>query len=373
MILGVVADDLTGAGDIAGMTAQAGYLSVVQPSSPPPGPLFTSEAVSVLDTDSRFDPPGAAYDKVFAATRAPVGCRRRTGLDRLVVAGGTRRPRSAARWGCGGSGSGASSASAPPRCSPTHRRTRRSLPYSSRAASAPRTFWPKRFATSRRPLMSSARAARAASPYPELERLTARYPVLSPCLADLERAFETLRDAFAGGGKLLLCGSGGSAADSEHIVGELMKGFKRARPLPEGVRGRLEAAFPAEGPALAAQLQGALPALSLVSQTALLSAVANDVGAELVYAQQVYGYGRPGDALLGISTSGTSTNVLHALRVARAQGLRTLGLTGRSGGAMRGLCDVTVCVPADDTLEIQELHLPVYHALCELLEVTFFP
>ena len=208
-------------------------------------------------------------------------------------------------------------------------------------------------------------------PHPELERLGARYPDLKPCLNDTLRAFEILRDCFAAGGKLLICGSGGSAADSEHIVGE-MKSFKRARPLPDAVRARLTETFPEEGEALAARLQGALPALSLVSQTALLTAVANDVSAELIFAQQVYGYGRAGDAVLAISTSGDSANVLSALRVARALGLRTVGLTGRGGGEMTGLCDVTIRVPEDETLEIQERHLPVYHALCEMLENAFF-
>lgn len=207
---------------------------------------------------------------------------------------------------------------------------------------------------------------------PELEQLAARYPDLAPCLNDLEAAFELLRDRFASGGKLLLCGSGGSAADSEHIVGELMKAFERKRPLPETVRAGLTEAFGNEGDYLADHLQGALPAFSLVSQTALITAVANDVDAELIYAQQVYGYGRPGDALLGISTSGNSANILHALRVAHALGLATIGLTGRSGGAMKGLCDVTICVPEDDTLRIQERHLPVYHTLCRLLEQRFF-
>jgi D-sedoheptulose 7-phosphate isomerase len=191
-------------------------------------------------------------------------------------------------------------------------------------------------------------------------------------LGDVGRAFELLKSCYEQGGKLMICGSGGSAADSEHIVGELMKGFKLKRSLPEAARVKLTEAFPQEGAHLADQLQGALPALSLVSQTALITAVANDVDADLIYAQQVYGYGRPGDALLGISTSGNSANILHALRVARTLGLHTVGLTGRGGGEMKALCDVTICVPEDETLQIQERHLPVYHALCELLEQAFF-
>lgn len=207
---------------------------------------------------------------------------------------------------------------------------------------------------------------------PELKRLAARYPDLVPCLDDVEAAFDLLRDCFTSGGKLLLCGSGGSASDSEHVVGELMKAFELKRLLPETVRAKLTEAFGGEGTYLADHLQGALPAFSLVSQTALITAVANDVDAELIYAQQVYGYGRPGDALLGISTSGNSASVLHALRVARSLGLATVGLAGRSGGKMKELCDVTIRVPEDDTLLIQERHLPVYHALCRMLEQYFF-
>lgn len=211
-----------------------------------------------------------------------------------------------------------------------------------------------------------------ASNHPALELLGARYPDLAPCLGDVGRAFELLKSCYERGGKLLLCGSGGSAADCEHIVGELMKGFKLARALPEGARAALAEAFPDEGSYLGDHLQGALPALSLVSQTSLITALANDIDAELIYAQQVYGYGRPGDVLLGISTSGGSPSVLHALRVARAMGLHTLGLTGEGGGAMKGLCDVAVCVPERETLRIQERHLPIYHALCEMLEQAFF-
>ncbi len=205
-----------------------------------------------------------------------------------------------------------------------------------------------------------------------LADLIRRYPELDVCQQDIRSAFETLERVYRREGKLLVCGSGGSAADSEHIVGELMKGFKLKRPVPEEVRKRLEHHFPGEADYLASHLQRALPAISLVSQTALLTAFANDVAVDMMFAQQVYGYGRPGDALLALSTSGNSASALNALRVARALGLATLGLSGRSGGKMKALCDVAICVPFDETLEIQERHLPVYHTICLMLEQAFF-
>ena len=206
-----------------------------------------------------------------------------------------------------------------------------------------------------------------------LPELIARYPELDECGPDIDRAFQTLADCFEGGGKLLLCGNGGSAADCEHLVGELMKGFLSKRPLPPEERSSLLDAFPGEGEYLADHLQGALPAISLVSHSGLMTAYVNDVAADMIYAQQVFGYGRPGDALIAISTSGSSRNVLNALRVARSRGLATVGFSGRSGGEMPALCDVLVRVPEDDTLKIQERHLPIYHALCSMLEQAFFP
>ena len=202
--------------------------------------------------------------------------------------------------------------------------------------------------------------------------LADRYPDLAGCLGSVEHAFAALAETYRNGGKLLVCGNGGSAADCEHIVGELMKGFRLRRPLPDQIREHLRSAHPSCGEALADSLQGALPAISLVSQSALLTAVANDVAADMVFAQQVYGYGARGDAVLGISTSGTSCNVLNALRVGRALGLRAIGLTGRDGGLMPGLCDVAICVPYDDVAAVQERHLPIYHALCAALEEEFF-
>ncbi len=205
-----------------------------------------------------------------------------------------------------------------------------------------------------------------------LQRLVKKYPDLEPVVGDVAAAAGLLSDCYRRGGKTLFCGNGGSAADSEHLVGELMKGYLRARPVSQDVRRRLRDAFPQEGDYLADHLQGALPAISLVSQTALLTAYANDVAADMIFAQQVYGYGVEGDVLVGISTSGNSGNVLHALRVARAMGLHTLGFTGQDGGAMTALCDVAVRVPWQATADIQERHLAIYHALCAKLEDEFF-
>jgi D-sedoheptulose 7-phosphate isomerase len=205
-----------------------------------------------------------------------------------------------------------------------------------------------------------------------MERLLERYPDLNRCAPAIRGAYELLERSYRGGGKLLVCGNGGSAADSEHIVGELMKGFVSRRPVPAEFRQKLGEFSPQEADYLADHLQGALPAIALVSHTALSSAYANDVAADMIYAQQVYGYGRPGDALLGISTSGNATNVANALRVARALGMSTIGLTGRDGGAMVSLCDVAICAPGQTTAEIQERHLPIYHALCMMLEEAFF-
>lgn len=213
-----------------------------------------------------------------------------------------------------------------------------------------------------------------------LDELIARYPALSACRAEIEAAFRALTECYASGGKLLVCGNGGSAADADHIVGELMKGYLRPRPVSEDLRARLRAADPALGPVLAECLQGALGAVNLTAGSALLSAFSNDVRPELAYAQAAFGHGRKGDVLLGISTSGNASNVRSALVVGRAVGMTTIGLTGQgggarsaSGGAMAGLCDILIAVPATRTFEVQELHLPVYHCLCAMIEERFFP
>jgi D-sedoheptulose 7-phosphate isomerase len=205
-----------------------------------------------------------------------------------------------------------------------------------------------------------------------IEQLISTYPELDRCASDVESAFQILRDGYRHGGKALVCGNGGSAADAEHIVGELMKGYMLKRPVPDEVRTKLASTSPQDGDYLASHLQGALPAISLVSQTSLLSAIANDTAADMVFAQQVYGYGREGDTLIGLSTSGNARNVVHAMQVARALGLHTIALTGPTGGTLKPLCEVWICVPGENTAAIQERHLPIFHVLCAMLEEEFF-
>jgi D-sedoheptulose 7-phosphate isomerase len=206
-----------------------------------------------------------------------------------------------------------------------------------------------------------------------LSRLIERYPILAPCADDISSAIEQLHTLFSSGNKLLICGNGGSAADSEHMVGELMKGFMKPRKIRATDAAKIQKSGGTDGAEVAACLQGALPAIALTSQVSLNTAVSNDIHAEMIFAQQVYGLGRKGDAVLGISTSGNSRNVVNAFIVARALELKTIALTGRSGGLFPPFADVIIRVPADTVLEIQELHLPVYHTLCVELEERFFP
>lgn len=202
-----------------------------------------------------------------------------------------------------------------------------------------------------------------------LDELTGRIPELLPSRGSLLKAYEAMAGCFAAGGKLMACGNGGSAADAEHIIGELMKGYKLPRRLPKQLFAGLTAE---DGSPLAGGLQGALPALALSSHTALTSAFINDVSPAMVYAQQVFALGKPGDVLLGISTSGNSANVLNAIKVAKAMGIATVGLTGGDGGRLAGLVDIAIIAPTSETYRVQEYHLPIYHALCAMLEETFF-
>jgi D-sedoheptulose 7-phosphate isomerase len=209
-------------------------------------------------------------------------------------------------------------------------------------------------------------------PYLHLDNLIARYPILTIAKDSITRAYETLADCFAAGGKLLIAGNGGSAADAEHIVGELMKSFCLPRPMSAAFREAAESADPEMGRILGEGLQQGLPAIALSAHTALGTAWMNDCAPALVFAQQVAGYGRPGDVLLGITTSGNSLNIRYAAVAARAAGLKVLSLTGAPGGKIAALSDVCIHVPATETFKVQELHLPVYHCLCLMLEERFF-
>ena len=206
--------------------------------------------------------------------------------------------------------------------------------------------------------------------------LVERHPELVPMADQLDAAFGLLVRTFAGGGTVYVGGNGGSAADAEHIVGELMKGMERRRPVPADIRSALAAAAPsdlAEDAAyLADRLELALRAVSLTSQTGLLTAVANDTAADMAIAQQVNGYGRPGDTFWALSTSGRSRNIVLAAIAARAAGVRVLALTGDPGDPLGDLADVWVKVPAREVARVQELHLAVYHGLCAALEEEFF-
>ena len=198
-----------------------------------------------------------------------------------------------------------------------------------------------------------------------------KYPALAPCQADIQKAFAFIKDTYKNGGKLLICGNGGSAADSEHIVGELMKGFMKSRKIPNEIRDKIKKSAN-HWEYISQNLQGALPAISLVSQSSIISAFSNDVAADMVFAQQVYGYAKPGDCLIGISTSGNAKNILYAAETAKAFDMKTIALTGESGGKLKEVCDVTIKAPSNNTPEIQEYHLPIYHTLCMMIEEEFF-
>lgn len=195
-----------------------------------------------------------------------------------------------------------------------------------------------------------------------MKELLERYPMLSACQESIAQALELMLKTYQKGGKILVCGNGGSAADSEHIVGELMKGFMSSRPvtdtrIPKHLRG---------------QLQGSLPAISLPSQCGILSAFINDVQPDMMYAQLVFGYAKPEDLVIGLSTSGNSKNVVNAIEVAKCMGASTLAMTGEKESRLSQLSDVTIRVPEQETFKIQELHLPVYHYLCAKVEEIMF-
>ena len=204
------------------------------------------------------------------------------------------------------------------------------------------------------------------------EELFRRYPELEVCREQVMTAYRMLEECYASGGKVMAVGNGGSCADCAHIVGELMKGFWLKRPLDEEKRNAIRSATEKLLPGAAHLFQQGLPAIDLTSHAALSTAVQNDLDPCMAPAQQVVGYGRPGDVVIGISTSGNAKNVALAVSTANTLGIRTIGLTGGSGGRLAELCDCAICVPAHTPAEVQEFHLPVYHALCAMVEAKFF-
>ena len=205
-----------------------------------------------------------------------------------------------------------------------------------------------------------------------LKKLTERYPALDSCISEVESAIDAIISCYQNGGKLLICGNGGSAADADHIVAELLKSFSKKRPVQKGFANNLIDISSERGAILAERLERGLPAISLNSHAALISAISNDIGGDFIYAQQVLGYGNKNDILIGITTSGNSQNIIDAAITARAKGLKVIGLTGETGGKLKEHCDISIRVPSAITPVVQEYHLPVYHILCQIVEDHFY-
>ena len=204
-----------------------------------------------------------------------------------------------------------------------------------------------------------------------LTELGERYPALSGQLEDVEKAFSILKGCFSSGGRVYLCGNGGSASDCEHIVGELMKSFKKCRPLPSDYTAALKACGDL-GETLCANLERGLPAVSLCGHPSLTTAYMNDKNPDFTFAQQVNVWGKAGDVLVTLSTSGNSKNCLYAAHVAKVKGMNVVFLGGGTGGKLKEIADASIVVPEKETFKVQELHLPVYHCLCAMLEEEFF-
>ncbi len=205
-----------------------------------------------------------------------------------------------------------------------------------------------------------------------IDQLIERYPSLSVCKKDIEDAVNALIESFKNGNKLLIAGNGGSCADSDHITGELLKSFVKLRKPSKDFIDSLKKIDSETGTYLEDKLQGSLPAIALTNNAALMTASLNDVDGNVMFAQQVNGYGVKGDVFLGISTSGNSKNIVYPMVVAKAKGLKTIALTGKTGGKLKNLADICIIVPQNETFMIQELHLPVYHALCLEVEEYFW-
>jgi D-sedoheptulose 7-phosphate isomerase len=205
-----------------------------------------------------------------------------------------------------------------------------------------------------------------------LNELLNRYPQLTVCTDELKKVVAVLVDCYQNGGKLLLCGNGGSCADCDHIVGELMKGFLEKRSLSDEQKAEMQKNYPLLDETMLNKLQGGLPAIALPSITALKSAFCYDVDPELIYAQAVLALGNKNDVLIAISTSGNSKNVVAAAKVAKGLGITVVALTGNTGGRLKDCSDILIAVPENETYKVQELHLPVYHYLCAAIEEAFF-
>jgi D-sedoheptulose 7-phosphate isomerase len=205
-----------------------------------------------------------------------------------------------------------------------------------------------------------------------LDELVRRYPQLESVAARVDEVADVIVNCYSSAGKLLVCGNGGSSSDSDHMVGELMKSFEMRRPVNEKVAKKLLELSFERGSYLAGKLEGGFPAISLSSQTSLVTAISNDTDASMIFAQQVFGYGTKKDILVAISTSGNSQNIIDACITAKALNMKVIGLTGMTGGRMRQFCDILINVPETRTAYIQELHLPVIHALCSLIEIHFY-
>jgi D-sedoheptulose 7-phosphate isomerase len=205
-----------------------------------------------------------------------------------------------------------------------------------------------------------------------IDELIFRYPQLKDISYKIDEAAERLIRCYQNGNKVLICGNGGSSSDSDHIAGELLKGFEQLRPLDDAVRMHLIAVSGERGAYLAEKLQTGLPAISLSAHTGVVTAVVNDIDASLIYAQQVIAFGSPGDVLVGISTSGNAQDVIDAAITARAKGMTVIGLTGETGGKLKPFSDILINVPEKRTSWVQELHIPVYHTLCMIIENYFF-
>jgi len=205
-----------------------------------------------------------------------------------------------------------------------------------------------------------------------IQQLIQRYPSLEGVKNDIKAAFDIIANSYANGGKLLIAGNGGSASDAEHIAGELMKTFEKKRNLPDSFIIDIKKVNIEIAEYLIPRMQPGLPTIALSGHASLNTACINDIDGNITFAQQVYGYGNETDVLLAISTSGNSKNIMYAAAVAKAKKLKIIALSGGTGGALKNFADVSIIVPETETYKIQELHLPVYHCLCQMLENHFF-